>query len=131
MTCTGLRPARGKAGEASSCGSRRSGETSDVTPAGFNVRNRVHEYGGGAFAVHDGIVYFTNDADQRVYTHRPGEAPTPLTPDDSRRYADIEVDHRHNRILCVYARTTPQPDAESDQFTVVAIGTRGRCDRDS
>ena len=27
------------------------GQMSDVTPAGFNVRNRVHEYGGGAFTV--------------------------------------------------------------------------------
>ena len=70
------------------------GETSDVTPAGFNVRNRVHEYGGGAFTVHDGVVYFTNDSDQRVYAQKPGEAPTPLTPDDARRYADLEVDRR-------------------------------------
>ena len=99
------------------------GETSDVTPAGFNVRNRVHEYGGGAFTVHDGVVYFCNDSDQRVYAHRPGEAPTPLTPDDARRYADLEVDHRHNRILCV-CEDHSQPDAEPTN-TVVAIGIDG------
>ena len=96
------------------------GVTSDVTPEDFNVRNRVHEYGGGAFAVHDGVVYFTNDSDQRVYTHRPGEAPTPLTPDDSRRYADLEVDRRHNRILCV-CEDHSQPGVEPTN-TVVAIG---------
>ena len=95
------------------------GETTDVTPAGFNVRNRVHEYGGGAFAVHDGVVYFTNDSDRRVYAHRPGEAPTPLTPDDARRYADLEVDRRHNRILCV-CEDHSQPDAEPTN-TVVGI----------
>ena len=99
------------------------GETSDVTPAGFNVRNRVHEYGGGAFTVHDGVVYFTNDSDQRVYAHRPGEAPIPLTPDDARRYADLEVDARHNRILCV-CEDHSQPDAEPTN-TVVAIGIAG------
>ena len=93
------------------------GETTDVTPAGFNVRNRVHEYGGGAFAVHDGVVYFTNDSDQRVYAHRPGEAPTPLTPDDARRYADLEVDRRHNRILCVCEDHT-QPDTEPTNAVV-------------
>ena len=93
------------------------GETTDVTPAGFNVRNRVHEYGGGAFTVHDGVVYFTNDSDQRVYAHRPGEAPTPLTPDDSRRYADLEVDRRHNRILCV-CEDHSQPDAEPTNAVV-------------
>ena len=99
------------------------GETSDVTPAGFNVRNRVHEYGGGAFTVHDGVVYFTNDSDQRVYAHKPDEAPIPLTPDDSRRYADLEVDQRHNRILCV-CEDHSDPDAEPTN-AVVAIGIDG------
>ena len=95
------------------------GETSDVTPLGFNVRNRVHEYGGGAFAVHDGVVYFTNDSDQRVYAHRPGEAPIPLTPDEAQRYADLEVDSRHNRILCV-SEDHSEPDTEPTN-TVVGI----------
>ena len=95
------------------------GETSDVTPEGFNVRNRVHEYGGGAFAVHDGVVYFTNDSDRRVYAHRPGEAPIPLTPDEAQRYADLEVDSRHNRILCV-SEDHSEPDTEPTN-TVVGI----------
>ena len=99
------------------------GTTSDVTPEEFNVRNRVHEYGGGAFTVHDGIVYFTNDADQRVYAHRPGEEPTPLTPDDARRYADLEVDHWNNRILCV-CEDHSQPDAEPTN-TVASLGIEG------
>ena len=99
------------------------GQTSDVTPAGFNVRNRVHEYGGGAFTVHDGVVYFTNDSDQLVYAHKPGEAPAPLTPDDARRYADLEFDQRHNRILCV-CEDHSQPDAEPTN-TVVAICIAG------
>lgn len=99
------------------------GTTSDVTPEDFNVRNRVHEYGGGAFTVHDGIVYFTNDSDQRVYSQMPGEAPTPLTPDDARRYADLEVDHRNNRVLCV-CEDHSQPDAEPTN-TIASIGIEG------
>src|ERR1700719_3318355 len=39
------------------------GSTRDVTPAPFNVRSRVHEYGGGAHLVVDGTVYFSNFSD--------------------------------------------------------------------
>lgn len=48
----------------------RQGGTEDVTPPEYSVRSRVHEYGGGAYAVRDGAVWFCNDADQRVYRIR-------------------------------------------------------------
>ena len=56
------------------------GVVTDVTPAPFNVRTRVHEYGGRSFAVSDGVIYFTNFVDQRLYRQEPGGEPTPLTP---------------------------------------------------
>ena len=40
-----------------------------LTPAGFNVRTRVHEYGGNAYLVTDHGVVFANFADQRLYSH--------------------------------------------------------------
>lgn len=39
----------------------------DITPAGFNVRTVVHEYGGGAFKVKGDCTVFSNYADQRLY----------------------------------------------------------------
>src|SRR3954467_11294820 len=39
----------------------------DLTPEGFDVRSRVHEYGGGAWAAFGGGVVFSNDADGRLY----------------------------------------------------------------
>ena len=77
------------------------GRVSDVTPPGFYVRTRVHEYGGGAFAVSGGVVYFSNFADQRLYRQDPGEDPRPLTPDIDLRYADGDVDPRRERMVCV------------------------------
>jgi len=55
------------------------GQTRDVTPAGFNARTRVHEYGGGAYCVAGGTVWFSNDQDQRVYRQDGEGAPRPIT----------------------------------------------------
>ena len=57
------------------------GATADITPKPFSARTRVHEYGGGSWTVHDGIAYFSNFADGRLYRQTPGAAePQPLTP---------------------------------------------------
>ncbi len=81
------------------------GRATDITPAPFNVRSRVHEYGGGAYTVHQGTVYFSNFADQRLYAQRAGEAPVPLTPEVTPtaglRYADAVVDAQQQRLICV------------------------------
>ena len=79
----------------------RDGATQDMTPAGFNARTRVHEYGGGAFTIADGIIYFSNDSDQRLYRQAPGAAPAAITPDVPRRYADIIVDRWRRRLIGV------------------------------
>ena len=77
------------------------GKINDVTPAGYNVRTRVHEYGGACFAVADGVVFFSNFADQRVYRHEPGGQPRPLTPAEDLRYADGVVDRGRGRMVSV------------------------------
>ncbi|HEY9603617.1 MAG TPA: S9 family peptidase [Allocoleopsis sp.] len=79
------------------------GKTVDVTPSPFNVRTRVHEYGGGAFAIKDGTIYFSNFADQRLYKQTPGSEPQPLTQESggNLRYADAIIDSQRGRIICV------------------------------
>jgi dipeptidyl aminopeptidase/acylaminoacyl peptidase len=72
----------------------------DVTPAGFNVRSRVHEYGGAAMTVHKRDVYFANFADQRVYRQRGGGQPVALTP-AGYYYADLRIDSARGRLLAV------------------------------
>lgn len=93
---------------------RVSGEVQDCTPAGFNARTRVHEYGGAAFTVWDGIIYFVNFADQLVYRHAFGETPEPITRPGF-RYADFCIDARHGRLIAV----------REDHTQIVEGGERG------
>ena len=58
----------------------RDGVVTEPLPAGADVGTRVHEYGGGAWWVRAGTVWWVERADQRLRRMRPGEAPVPLTP---------------------------------------------------
>jgi dipeptidyl aminopeptidase/acylaminoacyl peptidase len=80
---------------------RARGEPVDAIPARFSARNRVHEYGGGAFTVRAGELYFCNDADQRVYRGERPLTPEPDTP-FGLRYADLRV--AGEQIVCVRER---------------------------
>jgi dipeptidyl aminopeptidase/acylaminoacyl peptidase len=85
------------------------GRTIDVTPAPFNVRTRVHESGGGAYTVHDGVAYFSHFQDQRLYRQRPGSTPEPISPlppdpadgETTLRYADGVIDAGRQRWIGV------------------------------
>jgi dipeptidyl aminopeptidase/acylaminoacyl peptidase len=91
------------------------GRAADVTPPSFNVRTRVHEYGGAAFAVRAGVVYFSNFADQRLYGHRPGEPPRAVTPAVNLRFADATIDPQRGRLICVCEDHT-EPTHEPANF---------------
>jgi dipeptidyl aminopeptidase/acylaminoacyl peptidase len=86
---------------------RGDGGREDVTPAGFNVRTRVHEYGGGSYLVSGGVVYASNFTDQRIYridTRRMSGAPAepaPITPPGPWFYADATLDVRRRRLIAV------------------------------
>jgi len=77
------------------------GKTEDMTPPPFNVRTRVHEYGGGAYIVRDGIVYFANFTDQRVYRQMVGGKPVPVTPENNMRYADFVAVRKTSNLIAV------------------------------
>lgn len=79
-----------------------------VTPSDVNCRTRVHEYGGGAYAVHGTTVFFTNFDDQRLYRLVPGTAPRAITEAPpqpcSLRYADMCPTPDGRRLVCVRER---------------------------
>ncbi len=83
------------------CLVRHSDVTCDITPPAFNVRSRVHEYGGGAYAVADGNVIFSNYTDQHLYLQNNGGAPRLIFAESGMRCCDGVIDRRRNRFVCI------------------------------
>jgi len=82
------------------------GEATDVVPSEFNVRTRVHEYGGGAWFRHGRVAFCSSFDDSRLYRiEEPGAEPRPITPEPSEphalRYADGRVFAGGHLIVCV------------------------------
>ena len=109
------------------------GKLADVLPAPWNVRSRVHEYGGlsylpvprssvqpagsGGRAPRGHAIVFANYADQRLYVAEPDAAdgkqePRPITPDPvaahldqaGLRYGDFALAPNRREIWCVQER---------------------------
>jgi Dipeptidyl aminopeptidases/acylaminoacyl-peptidases len=99
------------------------GAIADITPAGYNARTRVHEYGGGHYAVSQGTVWFANFDDQRLYLQERDADPVPITPEADVRHADMLVDPGRGRIFAVREdHTTGAAEAVN---TLVALDWRG------
>jgi dipeptidyl aminopeptidase/acylaminoacyl peptidase len=102
------------------------GEIEEVTPPDANVRTLVHEYGGGSWWPHAGVLYFVDFADQRLRRLDPDGAITLLTPEPSTprgyRYADGRLTPDRNWTVCVRERhdTGGEPANE-----LVAVATDG------
>ncbi len=78
------------------------GTLRELTPAPFNARTRVHEYGGKAYAMQGGVLYASRFDDQRLYRFDPGAAPRPITPEGvALRYADLCIDAPRGLLWCV------------------------------
>jgi dipeptidyl aminopeptidase/acylaminoacyl peptidase len=111
------------------------GQSVDVTLREFNARTRVHEYGGGDYAVQGGVVYFSNFNDQELY-RQAGSAPQAIGKESGHdvrdpqagmpallRYADAVVDTKRNRLICV-REDHREKDREATN-TLVAIPRDG------
>ncbi|MGY1662421.1 prolyl oligopeptidase family serine peptidase [Geodermatophilus sp. SYSU D00705] len=104
------------------------GRTADPLPPPWNARARVHEYGGGAWTVADGVLWFTEFADQRLYRLGPGAAePSAVTPEpplpSGVRYADLHV--VPGGVLAVRETHAAGGAAADVVNEVVRIGTDG------
>ena len=121
-----LRPAEG--GRVQVVRRTPDGTNHDLLPEGFSARTRVHEYGGGAWLVDDGWIYFTNWTDQRLHrlSQRSG-APEPITPEPPTpgafRYADMR--RVGDFLICVRERHDTGGEAANE---IVAIPVDGSSD---
>ena len=109
----------------------RAGETAEALPDGVNARTAVHEYGGGAWWVRDGRVWFTDWADQRLYTldataGPAGVAPVPVTPEPAiprgDRWADGDVSDDGRWLVVVREHHPGESEAVNELVVVDTTG---------
>ena len=120
-------------GRVSLVSARPGSSSKTLTAAPFNVRSRVHEYGGGAYLVNGDSVYFSNFVDSLVYVQQSDAAPRPLTSNSLLRHADFCLDLARNRLIAVQEdHSVPGAEAinqivslglgDTDVVTVLATG---------
>ncbi len=102
------------------------GDIKELTPRDFSVRNRVHEYGGGDYLVKQGVIFFCNDRDQKLYCQDVNKAPSAITPDPDKpmgyRYADLIITPDNSQIICVRETHLEDNNVVNE---IVAIATDG------
>ena len=99
----------------------------EVTPLSFNLRTRVHEYGGGCYSVVRGVLHFSNLADGRVYRQEvslggAGDAaagPRAVTPEGRMRFADFAADADRGLLYCIREEHPPADHGAAEAVHVV------------
>jgi dipeptidyl aminopeptidase/acylaminoacyl peptidase len=79
----------------------------DLTAGEFNVRTKVHEYGGGSYFLDGDAVVFSNFSDQRLFRQDGlGSRAVPITPETGGRvrYADGRMVPSSRLAVCVRER---------------------------
>jgi hypothetical protein len=100
---------------------------SDVTPAPANVGTRVHEYGGGAYAVANGTIVYSERSDDSVWLID-GAAPARcIARVPGCRFADFAFDPSGSRIYCVREDHRERPATEPAN-ALVALDASGTVD---
>lgn len=90
----------------------------DVIPEKHSVQSKVHEYGGGAFAVCGDRVWFVDRNDQCIHEVRDGTTRR-VTEAGTRHFADLVHDEQRDRLLAVCEDQDPAFD--EPQASLIAI----------
>lgn len=111
------------------------GVTSEILPLIegsrlVDVRTTVHEFGGRAYAVRQGIIVFSDGTDARLYLYDandPTSSVRPLTPLEDTRYGDLEIDEVRG---LVYAVREDHREPGEPLNSIVAVPLDGSAARD-
>ena len=100
---------------------------SDLTPPGYSVLSRVHEYGGVAYCTSEDTVYFVNGEDQNIYS-QPINDPSTVTQvtssDVNERFADPVFDPTGKRLICIRERHVDDREPENDLVAIDVLSGR-------
>ena len=100
---------------------------SEQTPAPFNVRTRVHEYGGAPFTVVGERLYFSNFEDNLLYMKVGESQPKPITADSNNRYADAGIDRLNKRLYWI--REDHTESSLTPETTIVVMNADGSAEK--
>jgi len=88
------------------------GSVREVSPPGSHVRTRVHEYGGGEYAVAEGWIFFVDETDRRLKGGPLGGPARPLAPAGS-AFADLVPSPDGRWLLAVEERPRAGQEPEN------------------
>lgn len=98
----------------------RPGPVTEIIPEPINIRSRVHEYGGGAYGVDQGDIFFINNLDQQIYyLSRTASQPQPLTNCPTCRYTNGIWDQTRQRMI--FVQEDHQPTSVINTLVTVAL----------
>lgn len=92
----------------------------ECLPAPFSARSRLLEYGGGAFTLGGGALWFVNDPGQDLYRIDPFDAGRAqrVWQAGTDRFGDLQWDAAHHRLLAVREQV-------DGRLSIVALGRHG------
>lgn len=113
----------------------KSNSTNCLTPAPWSARSRVHEYGGGVYAIGQDTLFFVNDKDQRIYQQslQQPEQITPITTATEKRntrFGDLSLEPKGKWLIAVREQHTADQvindlviiDTQTHKLSIISSG---------
>ncbi|KAG9044718.1 hypothetical protein FS837_007660 [Tulasnella sp. UAMH 9824] len=96
----------------------------DVFGPDWNARSGVHEYGGSAFAVRDGVIYFTDFKTKRLYVIKSNNLEAVSPDNENHRFGDLNIHPSDSHLVLSTLEDHTKPAPEDVVNTLVIINTQ-------